>query len=157
MAYKIKIEKDRIKFSSAHFTIFGPTQAERLHGHNYYVTIEIQTHKVDALGFATDMKPLKDIAFELSQFLDEYILVPEANPYLKITKTNHQVECQWHNKTYSFPIDDVRILPLTNITCENLAFWFWQKMQPQLPKAVNWLGVSVKETHGQESIYENVI
>lgn len=157
MAFKIKIEKDRIKFSSAHFTIFGPTEAERLHGHNYYVTIEIQTEDCDALGFATDMKPLKDIAFELSQHLDEYILLPENNPYLKITKSDGQVNCVWNNKSYSFPEDDIRILPLSNITCENLAFWFWGKMKPQLPEAVNWLGVSVKETHGQESIYENVI
>ena len=157
MAYKLKIEKDRIKFSSAHFTIFGPDQAERLHGHNYYVTIEVKTDTCDSLGFATDMKPLKDIAYELSQFLDEYVLVPEMNPYLNVSQTDTQVICSWNTKSYSFPTEDVRVLPLTNITCENLAFWFWTKMKPQLPLPVKWLGVSVKETHGQESIYENSI
>jgi 6-pyruvoyltetrahydropterin/6-carboxytetrahydropterin synthase len=157
MAYKIKIEKDRIKFSSAHFTIFSESEAERLHGHNYYVTIEIETQDCDNLGFATNMKPLKDIAFELSQELDEYVLLPSQNPHLKISTTADQVNCIWNQKNYSFPKEDIKILPLTNITCENLAFWFWNKMKPQLPPSIKRLGVSVKETHGQESVYENSI
>ncbi len=157
MSYKIKIEKDRIKFSSAHFTIFGATEAERLHGHNYYLSIEIQTEGVDSLGFAIDMKPLKDIAYDLSQKLDEYILLPSENPFLKITKSEDQIHCVWNTKKYSFPADDVQILPVTNITCENLAYWFWQEMKPKLPKKIIKLSVSVKETNGQESIYENVI
>lgn len=157
MSYKIKIEKDRIKFSSAHFTIFSANEAERLHGHNYYLSIEVHTDTVDGLGFAMDMKPLKDTAYELSQKLDEFILLPSENPFLKITKSNEQVQCTWNNKNYSFPLTDVQILPLSNITCENLAFWFWQQMKNQLPKSVKKLSVSVKETNGQESIYENVI
>lgn len=157
MAFKIKIAKDRIKFSAAHFTIFSETEAERLHGHNYYVTIQVGTKNCDDLGFAINMKPLKDLAFTLSQELDEFVLLPEANPHLKIKRDKTQVSCEWNQKIYSFPQEDVKILPLTNITCENLAFWFWNKMKPQLPQAVNWLSVSVKETYGQESIYENVI
>lgn len=157
MAYKIKIEKDRIKFSAAHFTIFSQTEAERLHGHNYYVTIEIEANNCDSLGFATDMKPLKDIAFKLSQELDEYVLLPTQNPYLKISESQGQINVLWNKKSYSFPKEDVKQLPLTNITCENLAFWFWSQMKSQLPSSIQWLGVSVKETYGQESVYENVI
>jgi 6-pyruvoyltetrahydropterin/6-carboxytetrahydropterin synthase len=157
MAYKIKIEKDRIKFSSSHFTIFSANEAERLHGHNYYLTIEVQSQNCDELGFAMDMKPLKDSAFELSQKLDEYVLLPTLNPYLKISEQGKNFQCSWNHKSYSFPKEDVQLLPVTNITCENLAFWFWSQMKPKMPKTVNWLSVSVKETHGQESIYENVI
>ncbi len=157
MSYKIKIEKDRIKFSVAHFTIFSPTEAERLHGHNYYLTIQIETKNCDDLGFAVDMKPLKDIAYELSQELDEFVLLPGENPFLKIDKTKTQINCTWNNKNYSFPLEDVKVLPLTNITCENLAYWFWSNMKPKLPAVVEWLSVSVKETHGQESVYENGI
>lgn len=157
MAFKIKIEKDRIKFSSAHFTIFGPDQAERLHGHNYYVCIEVETETCDELGFAMDMKPLKDMAFNLSQELDEYVLIPGQNPHLNVKQNDKQVECSWSTKHYSFPLSDVKILPLSNITCENLAFWFWTEMKPKLPKSISKLKVSVKETHGQESVYENII
>lgn len=157
MAFKINIAKDRIKFSVAHFTIFSETEAERLHGHNYYVAVQIETNECDNLGFAVDMKPLKDLAFELSQQLDEYVLIPEQNPYLKITSDKNQTHCVWNTKSYSFPTSDVKLLPLTNITCENLAFWFWNQMKSKLPKAVTKLSVSVKETYGQESIYENVI
>ena len=157
MAFKINIAKDRIKFSVAHFTIFSETEAERLHGHNYYVTVQVETKDCDSLGFAVDMKPLKDLAYDLSQQLDEYVLIPEQNPYLQITADKNQIHCTWNKKSYSFPNSDVKLMPLTNITCENLAFWFWNMMKPQLPEAVRKLSVSIKETYGQESIYENVI
>lgn len=155
MSFRIKIEKDRIKFSAAHFTIFSQNQAERLHGHNYYLTIEAETEECDALGFAMDMSPLKKLAFDLSQELDEYVLLPSANPFLKITDVGQNTQCTWNGKSYSFPKSDVRTLPISNITCENLAFWFWNQMKPKLPATISKLSVSVKETHGQESVYEN--
>ncbi len=157
MAFRIKIEKDRIKFSSAHFTIFSATEAEKLHGHNYYVSIEVETEACDELGFAMDMRPLKEMAFALSQELDEYVLIPSKNPYLNVVQNGQQVDCAWNDKRYSLPHSDVKILPLSNITCENLAYWFWNQMKPKLPKTITRLKVSVKETHGQESMYENSI
>ena len=157
MGYKVRVAKERIKFSAAHFTIFGPTSAERLHGHNYYLSLEVETHELDPLGFATDMRQLKNIAYSLSQKLDEYVLLPQANPHLQIRQEKSSITCQWGTKVYTFPSEDVQLLKISNITCENLAFWFWTQIQPQMGKSIKRLAVTVKETHGQESTFESEV
>ena len=40
-SWSISIDKDYLKFSAAHFLIFPDGTAERLHGHNYRVFVEI--------------------------------------------------------------------------------------------------------------------
>lgn len=157
MTYKVKVAKDRIKFSAAHFTVFGPDSAERLHGHNYYLSLEVEAYHLNPLGFATDIRQLKNMAYTLSQKLDEYILLPQDNPYIQIRKENSHITCQWNSKTYVFPQEDVQFLEVNNITCENLAFWFWTQMQPQMGKNIKRLAVTVKETLGQESTFESEV
>jgi hypothetical protein len=39
--WSILIDKEYLKFSCAHFMIFPDGTKERLHGHNYHVTCEI--------------------------------------------------------------------------------------------------------------------
>ena len=39
--WSIDIQKEAFKFSAAHFLIFPDGSAERLHGHNYRVYVEI--------------------------------------------------------------------------------------------------------------------
>lgn len=153
MAFQLKITKDRIKFSAAHFTIFSKTEAERLHGHNYYLSVTIQTDEVDELGFSVSMDVIKKASFDISQELDEFVLIPTQNPYLQVQEKGNQVEVVWNEKHYSFPQQDVRLLELSNITCENLAYWFWQRLVGLLPSAVTFLEVAVCETSGQEAIY----
>ena len=153
MAFRLKITKDRIKFSVAHFTIFSETQAERLHGHNYYVSLEVRVSDVDPLGFAASMDDLKTASYKISQELDEYVLVPTQNPHLKISEIKDQVEVLWNSKQYLFPKEDVRLLDISNVTCENLAQWFWQRLVKELSPTIEHLEITVRETHGQEAIY----
>ena len=47
------IDKERHKFSAAHYTIFSATERERLHGHNYSVSARIVAPMGDN-GFAAD-------------------------------------------------------------------------------------------------------
>ena len=47
--WSILIEKEYLKFSCAHFLIFPDGSKERLHGHNYQVTAEVDGNLVGAL------------------------------------------------------------------------------------------------------------
>ena len=40
--WAIHLHKENFKFSAAHFLIFPDGSAERLHGHNYRVFVEIE-------------------------------------------------------------------------------------------------------------------
>ena len=37
----IRLAKENMKFSAAHFTIFSASERERLHGHNFRVEVDI--------------------------------------------------------------------------------------------------------------------
>ncbi|MCH2581997.1 MAG: 6-carboxytetrahydropterin synthase [Planctomycetes bacterium] len=50
--YTVRVSKDYLGFSAAHFIVFGNNLCERLHGHNYQVAAEIEDElKADHLVF----------------------------------------------------------------------------------------------------------
>jgi 6-pyruvoyltetrahydropterin/6-carboxytetrahydropterin synthase len=152
LAFKVRLEKESFKFSSTHFTILGPDQAERLHGHNYYVWVELEVAKLHPdLGFAFDFNLVKPQVQKLCGILDEYVLLPVRSPYLKVTKNNGQIEVMFHDHKFTFPVTDVRELPIVNVTCEELARYLTAELAATLPKNLGIIGltVSVNETRGQ--------
>ncbi len=42
----IEITKEALHFAAAHFTLFSATERENLHGHNFYVALEIEAEVV---------------------------------------------------------------------------------------------------------------
>jgi len=63
----------------AHFTLFGPTKAEPLHGHNYRISLEVEGDELDEPLLA-DTDSLKRRVRELCNELDDKVLLPSAAP-----------------------------------------------------------------------------
>ena len=59
-SWSIKVQKDYLKFSAAHFLIFPDGTAERLHGHNYKVYVEVSS-ELDPHGLVLNFKTLKPL------------------------------------------------------------------------------------------------
>ena len=160
MSFRIRIEKESIKFSCSHFTIFGANEAEALHGHNYYVTAEFGLREVDSqLGMAFDFNLLKPLLKEEVDKLDEHILVPKNSPFLKIESTSDQIKIAHGKKNYAFPKEDVIELDAVNITSEELARDFSNRIQKRFGEAkefarINALTVGIQETRGQTVFYD---
>lgn len=161
MAYRIVLEKENFKFSGSHFTIFDSSRSERLHGHNYYVRIEILLNSIDKeFGMAFDFNILKPTVRALTDYLDEYVLLPENSDHLKIETSSSSVTAHFAGKTYVFPKEDVRILPLVNITSELLAEYLARELHKKMAsntevmKRVSQISVSVEETRGQSVRYD---
>ena len=152
MSFRVRLEKENFKFSGTHFTILGPEEAERLHGHNYYVWVELELSKIHPeFGFAFDFNLVKPLIVALCRSLDEYILLPARSAYLKIQRTDTTVEVTFHDKVFHFPSSDVRELPVANVTCEELARYLTSELAKTLPNnlGVTCLTVAVNETRGQ--------
>lgn len=152
MSYLIRLQKENFKFSGTHFTIFSADASERLHGHNYYVAVELEVAAVDEkLGLAFDFNEIKPLVRQECQLLDEYVLIPCQSPYLKIERANGNLVVSFKGKLYSFPQGDVQELPLVNITSEELSKYLCERIATQLHKElkINLLKVSVEESHGQ--------
>ena len=147
--WTLKINKDRHKFSSSHFTIFSRSEAEALHGHNYYVSLEVQSESLNEQELLVDVVGLKK---ELSQVLeawDEKILLPKNSPYLTLSESDSSIEVQYSNRKYSFPSSEVEFLEVTNVTMESLAKLISDKLNI---KKFSYT-VSVRESQGQEATY----
>ena len=120
---RLSIEKQAMKFSAAHFTLFGPGSRERLHGHDYFVSAELHARVGDD-GLCFDYGILKRHLMALCQELDEYVLLPGESPLLRIERKEDRVEALFGDERIPFLASDVQVLPLANITLEELARWF---------------------------------
>ncbi|MBN8540233.1 MAG: 6-carboxytetrahydropterin synthase [Deltaproteobacteria bacterium] len=167
--FRIYIQKESYKFSATHFTIFSATQAERLHGHNYAVGVECELADLNNLGMGFEFNTLKPHIKKLADHWDEHILIAGRNPFISsrsemLGETEHQV-FEFNGRSYRFPKDEVRILPVSNITSEELARefakclvvrWFDSLSDADrslLQTNLKWIEVSIEETRGQKATY----
>jgi 6-pyruvoyltetrahydropterin/6-carboxytetrahydropterin synthase len=127
MGYKVFLASTEIKFSACHF-LKEPNQCSRLHGHNYYVSVEI-SDKLDDNYFVVDFIELNKKLSEIISPLDHYILIPEKSRDLKIIEDNESVEIITSGKRYVFPRSDVFFLPLPATTSELLAKYIQNKLK----------------------------
>lgn len=123
----IELCKDYLKFSAGHFTIFSATEREGLHGHNYTVSV-LLTASVENEGLKFDYRSYKKKIYNLCGQLDEVFLLPGLSHHLKIIEKNERVDVYFNREIIPFLKKDVLILPLKNITLEELSHWFIQQM-----------------------------
>ena len=151
--------KQNLKFSSAHFLIFDAQHAERLHGHNYQVQLEVFANQRESQvgqGYLVDFGVLKKRLKVLVDEWDEHILLPDLNPEFKKNRIHNgtTTEVYFRDRYYAFPTHEVIWLPITNTSVEQLAFCLSQKMLPDMQG----LGLSgyqlrIDETPGQGAHY----
>jgi len=111
--------------------MFSATERERLHGHNFNVYASF-SGEVDSNGMLSDYGQLKKTVLEICRSLNEYTLLPENSPFLKISQTGDQIQALFNNEVIPFLKKDVLLLPIRNITVEELAKYFLGRLQSQL-------------------------
>jgi 6-pyruvoyltetrahydropterin/6-carboxytetrahydropterin synthase len=156
--WSISIDKDYLKFSSAHFLIFPDGTAERLHGHNYKVYVTIET-ELDQHGLVVNFQEIKPLVREICDGLDEHLLLPGKHPVLTaVARPDGNTEIRYRDRYYSVPTNEVIVLPITNSSAENLATWVGGQIRDRMRERwptlrVLRLEVGVEETPGQRGIY----
>jgi 6-pyruvoyltetrahydropterin/6-carboxytetrahydropterin synthase len=152
--WTLRLAKQDFKFSAAHFTLFGPLEAEPLHGHNYRVTVELEGVELDGEGLLADTAVVKQRVRELCAELDDKVLLPERTPHLRIEAADGTLECRYGERSYRFPEQEVLLLPLANVSMELLAGMFWSRLADDLRgQGLGSLSVEVEETSGQSCRY----
>ncbi|MCA9656768.1 MAG: 6-carboxytetrahydropterin synthase [Myxococcales bacterium] len=119
----IELFKEEMKFSAGHFTILSPTERERLHGHNFTVYVAI-TGIVGDDGLMSEYGAFKRILFDACRGLNEYFLLPGESPHLTIREEGDHLFATFNGEVIPFLRRDVKILPIRNVTIEELARWF---------------------------------
>ena len=157
--WSIRIDKEYLKFYAAHFLIFPDGSAERLHGHNYRVTVRIDA-RLSPHGLVLDFKQVKPVIRELVDELDEHWLVPGEHPELRVVeRADEHVEVHYRERRYAAPRADVIVLPINNTSAENFAALLGRRLRARLAERfpdvwIRVLEVGVEETPGQRGVYE---
>jgi 6-pyruvoyltetrahydropterin/6-carboxytetrahydropterin synthase len=150
--YKIKIFKESIHFNAAHFTIFSDQQRERLHGHDYFLKAAVESTQDLENGLMVNYRILKDFLSTLSSEVDEYFLLPELSPFLEIKHQAQNIEFFYQGDFFSIPKNDVKLLPLINISNELLLNWFYENLcrlwQP-IPHSIISIELELENGRGQ--------
>ncbi len=123
----IELFEEGMNFSVAHFTLFSKTERERLHGHNYRVHALLTT-VVQDIGITFDYAIYREKLLALCQRLNRYLLLPEKSPLLKIVEKNNYYYVYFNEDEMPFLKKDVLMLPIRNITIEELASWFVEQL-----------------------------
>ena len=147
--YEIRIRKEALKFASSHMTVFKDGTKESLHGHHYVPTVTLQLKTANFKEMIA-FSELKGAMKKIAGLWDEKVFLATENPHynlLKQTKTSLEFElCQ---KRYVLPRDEVVLLKVDNVTCENLAKAYFDFLQMEL----DWLQISAKKNIQAVSVY----
>lgn len=119
----VELQKESMKFSAGHTTIFSATEREPLHGHMYAVYLALTT-RVEENGMTFDYRYYKRRIHELCQQLNQTFLMPTLSPYLTFAQDDDYYYFTFNHKKIPFLKEDVTLMPLTNITVEELSRWF---------------------------------
>jgi len=120
----LELFKERMGFSAGHFTIFSATSREQLHGHNYQLHVALTTEVVEEYGLTFDYRDYKNILYQRCKDLNETFILPKFSPHLKLSEDADYIYALFDGKKIPFLKEDVTILPVTNVTVEELSFWF---------------------------------
>lgn len=123
----IELQKESMSFSAGHFTIFSATERENFHGHHYRVGIFLHTW-VDDIGLSFDYRFYKKEIERLCSQLDQTFLMPGLSPYLTHQEENGYIWFTFNDQKIPFLPSDVTLIPVTNITVEELSRWFVEEL-----------------------------
>ena len=123
----IEISKEYLHFAAAHFTLFSATERENLHGHNFQVTLDADAPMQDD-GLTFDYNILKKAVKQLCDDLDKQVLMPTRSPYLEIDEQDDYTYVVFNGERIPFLQRDLTLLPIRNITVEELAQYLLAKL-----------------------------
>ena len=149
----LHLAKQNFKFSAAHFLIFDEKHAERLHGHNYQVKVDITAPTEEDLheeGYFLDFNVFKKFIKARLDVWDEIVLLPAKHPDMKFKHTDKSLEVTFRDRFYVFPKNEVLLLPVSNTSVENLSRLLAEEFYAEFKQyGVTRIRVLVEETRGQ--------
>lgn len=155
--YFVRVTKDHLVFCCGHFISYSGHHCERLHGHNYRATVELEG-VLDENYYVFDFVALKHRTKEITDRLDHHMLVATKNPVIHVEPTDVRVRVTYKDREWIFPREDCVLLPIENTTAELIARYLTEQLLESLKSQHNYtpavLRVEVEENVGQSATYE---
>jgi 6-pyruvoyltetrahydropterin/6-carboxytetrahydropterin synthase len=145
MTYRLTVERD-LNFSAAHFLMRHP-KCERLHGHNYKVTVELESGELNGQQMIVDFMEVRNVAREICQKMDHHILIPTKAEEIEIKEMGKEMEVVANKRRYVFPKGDALLLPIEATTVEKISEYIYRQLKQSSLKDFKFK-VSVEEAEG---------
>jgi len=153
--FRVHVTKDYLKFSAAHFIAY-PGFRERLHGHNYRVSVAVHG-PLGRQGYVVDFGVVKRIARRLCEQLDERLLIPSNSDCLEVREEGGMVIVRYERDEFRFPRSDVLLLPIVHSSAEELAQYLTGELRKALAEegvgGLTAVEVGVEESFGQAAVF----
>jgi 6-pyruvoyltetrahydropterin/6-carboxytetrahydropterin synthase len=154
MDYRVRVERNKLKFAAAHFATFEG-KCEPLHGHNYAVGIEVAGALTEDDSWVIDFSALKTLGKALCDELDHKFLLQRDSRVLQIDEGMSNWKVRFLERGFVFPKADVIALPIDNTTAERIAEWFVARLKIDLAakgaRNLTQITVMVEEAPGQSA------
>jgi 6-pyruvoyltetrahydropterin/6-carboxytetrahydropterin synthase len=131
--YHVRLSKDYLVFSAGHFITYDRDVCERLHGHNYRVTAEVDG-PLDENHYVVDFIALRDTLKAIVDELDHHMLLPMQHPLIKVVADEVEVEATFRDRRWVFPRGDCILLEIPNTTSELLARYIAGRLSDDLAR-----------------------
>jgi 6-pyruvoyltetrahydropterin/6-carboxytetrahydropterin synthase len=155
--YKVRVTKDHLVFCSGHFISYEGDKCERLHGHNYRSTVEIEG-QLDENHYVFDFVALKRLTKAITDELDHHMMLATRNPHIQLEERGGSIHVRYRQREWSFPREDCVLLPIENTTAELLARYIAGRLLNDLHTYHQYhpavLRVEVEENIGQSATVE---
>lgn len=152
--FRVRVSKDHLVFSAAHFITFNGDVCERLHGHNWRAAVEV-AGPLDENRYVFDFIALRDTLQIIVNELDHHMLLPTGHPAIQVAAGEREVEVRFEDRRWIFPREDCVLLPVENTTAEEIARWMGGRMFELLGErasGLTYLQMEVEENFGQWAI-----
>jgi 6-pyruvoyltetrahydropterin/6-carboxytetrahydropterin synthase len=155
--FKVRVTKDYLAFCSGHFISYEGDKCERLHGHNYRTSVEVEGD-LDSNYYVFDFIALKRRTKLITDELDHHMLLPTRNRLIVVDEGARSIHVRYRDREWVFPCDDCVLLPIENTTAELLARYIAQRLVEDLRTTYHFvpsvLRVEVEENVGQSATCE---
>jgi 6-pyruvoyltetrahydropterin/6-carboxytetrahydropterin synthase len=155
--FLVRVTKDHLVFCSGHFISYAGDKCERLHGHNYRSTVEVEG-PLDANHYVFDFVALKQRTKAIVDELDHHMLLATRNPLIRVEEIEKSVRVRYRDREWVFPREDCVLLPIENTTAELLARYIMQRLVEDLRREHGYtpevIRVEVEENIGQSATCE---
>ena len=163
--FEVMLSKADMKFNCAHFICFKGFR-ERLHGHNYSMSVKATGNAIASDGYLIDFGDIKKAARDLCKSLNENFICPMLSDAMTITTSsdglNTCLDCE-DGSHFSFPNKDCKHLPLIHSSAEELTHYLWFRLVERLgvealiSRGIIALEITLAEAPGQAAIYRRNI
>ncbi|MCX7421082.1 MAG: 6-pyruvoyl tetrahydropterin synthase family protein [Planctomycetia bacterium] len=155
--FRVRVTKDHLVFSAAHFITFNGNVCERLHGHNWRTAVEV-AGSLDENRYVFDFIALRDSLQKIVNELDHRVLLPTTHRQIHVQADDREVIATFADRRWIFPREDCVLLPVENTTAEEIALWIAQRLRDVIVAVaktpIELIQVEVEENFGQWAICE---